>query len=203
MIKAKAVTYTELINGITIYRAKQFFDTIADITNNDNSAQQAFLDKLGAIRKDHSLYKGSKTYRELGRMLENAISESEEEINKIKALEEVDGEINFKAIVEQHCLLMNNLYKTEFRPYLFEKEHLGILGIRRMLMNSQPLLKQVKAAEKKWEDAKKDFKEKYKLEDAEIRLVSHCIFYDLGDLLFLPILICKINFNRHLILSGF
>jgi tetratricopeptide (TPR) repeat protein len=163
-LKEKAIKLTEVVNGIPLYKAEEFYDSLTLIVNQTNRDPQKLIDLLTRVENDYTNYKGAETYRLLGTMFNKAVNASLEEKTRLKNIKEIDTTIHFKKAIEKYNELFDLWCNEQLKPYLFGKEYLGILGIRRMLINSSPSLHKIKGAEIKWYKAQKEFKIKYKID---------------------------------------
>jgi Tfp pilus assembly protein PilF len=160
-IKETAQNYTRIVDGTAVFRAISYYDSINLAIKETSEITQTFINKIAAIVKDNSKYKGAVTYFDLGRLLDSANLHLKRRINNIKKISEVDSKINYRQKVLDHAMLLNSLLENEFKDYLHGKEYMGVLGINKMSRVIVPKLRQIKEAELKMLTAREEFKLKY------------------------------------------
>jgi tetratricopeptide (TPR) repeat protein len=162
-IKENSIKYCELVGGVPKYKAMQFFDTINNIMGETRGSQQKFIDKLTLILQDMANYKGKVTYRELQKLLQDAIKSSTRRIISINRIAEVDSASRYKETCINYSYVFKDMLEDECAYYLNDKEHLGILGMRRLGMEISPKLKKIKKAELLMRKSKDNFRKKFNL----------------------------------------
>lgn len=159
-IKETAQKYTRIVEGVAVFRAIAYYDSINLIIKETSGVQQQLINKLTHILNDNHKYKGIGTYLNLGRLLDSSKLFCKRRIDDLNKLSELDFKINYKQNVLDHTILLNSLF-DEFSPYLNGKEYMGVLGINKMSRLAIPRMRQIKEAESKMLQAREEFKSKY------------------------------------------